>query len=154
MLKYAYKRLGKVHFLLAKSTPAYSQDLINCQAQLHAEVIADIYLLLLHLCHYETGNDRLQLIMQQVHQDYIASVPNNYSSQTYLSEGHFKREPMKLGQLANNTGIALFKMLPAQSDLLPGNARIFQGQVRVAYIAFLEKLGDKIHAKQLQDLLS
>ena len=153
VLKYAQKRLGKAHFLLAKTTPEYSQDLINCQAKLHAEIVADMYVILLRLCSCEAENSTLKSIMEKVHQDYVASVPQEYVVKPYLSSQHFEREAVKLGDLASSTGTKLFKILPAKSGLLPGNASIFQGQIRLAYISFLEKLGKKTDAKNLKLLL-
>ena len=153
VIKYAQKRLGKAHYTLARTTPEYNQDLITCQGRLQAEVLSDIYIILLRRLSCPEHSPTLQTMMVSVHQQYISTAPEDSKVSECLNDSYWTREHTQLAQLAQKTGITLFKMLPERQNLLPGNAVIFQGQMRSSYIAFLERLSRRANIAELSALI-
>ncbi len=153
-MKYAQKRLGKIHYTLSKDDVHYANDLINCQIKLHAEVLSDYLTMVSRVLHIDNLDDypRITQLFALVHDSYVQSAPTN-DWQSALTPEHLILKEETLAQLTKKTGKKLFKLLPVTGDLLAGNVQIFQGQVRLEYINFLDELGRRIKTEEvLQDL--
>ncbi len=155
VIKYAQKRLGKLHYSLAKTDTNYTKDLVNCQIKIHAQMLSDVMVMICQLLKTVDSEQAPQLveIMHRVHNTYVESAPKGYDVEPALAQRLMSQEKKKVGELAKKTGILVFKTLPVTSDLLPGNAQIFQGQVRLLYISFLQEFGKRADFELLaQDL--
>ena len=155
VIKYAQKRLGKIHYNLAKDDDSYAQELVRCQTKIHAELVADIGHLIAFWLKYLSieKNSALLDLVKKVHQQYINTAPSKYQVQSQLADRHFNKEQQELKKLAQQTGKFLFKLLPMTENLRRSDVSIFQGQVRLFYIQFLQDLTKKVNKEQLQKIL-
>ncbi len=155
VIKYSIKRLGKLHYVLAKDQD-YKQDLVSCQVRLHAEILADSGHLIAQLMKFENVKECLHLksLLVTVHQDYAQTAPEGTQVTPCLTERHFAKTDIKVRNLALITGEFLYKTLPMTDNLYASNVTIFQGQVRFAYIGFLEKFGRRADYEILRNNLN
>ena len=155
VIKYAIKRLGRLHYRYAKD-PNYIQELVECQVKVHAEILADFSHLVARLMKFENVKEceRLQSLVKAVHVDYVQTAPAGTNVHPCLTERHLAKADVKIRDFALITGEFLYKTLPMTENLYASNVAIFQGQVRTAYIALLEKIGRRANYESLRNDLS
>lgn len=151
VIKYAIKRLGRLHYRFAKD-PNYIQELVECQVKLHAEILADFSHLVARLMNFENVKEcaSLKALVQTVHEDYVKTAPEGTRVHACLTEHHFAKGHIKVRDLALIRGEFLYKILPMTENLYAANVTIFQGQMRTAYIGLLEKIGRRAHYELLR----
>ena len=154
VIKYSLKRLGKIHYNLAKEQE-YIQELVSCQVKLHAEIVADFGHLMARLMKWEKVNEceNLQSLLQAVHEEYVQTAPAGTQVTPCLEESHFSKADIQVRDLALITGKFLYQTLPMTDNLYQSNVHIFQGQVRTAYIQLLQKLGRRANYEVLRQNL-
>jgi hypothetical protein len=155
IVKYAQKRLGKIHYNLTRENEDYNQELIRCQITIHAEILADLGHLIARLSKIENvkQSKKLQQSIIEAHTIYVTSSPDWYEGEEKLTEQHFNRAHQELKELSIHTGKILFHLLPMTENLRKSNILIFQNQIRLVYIQFLEQLGKRITIDKLTTLI-
>lgn len=155
VIKYSVKRLGKLHYNLAKDQ-AYVQELVGCQVKLHAELLADFGHLLAQLMKFENVKacEGLKDLLKTVHEDYVETAPQGTQVRPCLTEPHFAKSDIKVRELSILTGEFLYNTLPMTDNLYESNVAIFQGQVRTAYIGLLENIGKRVDYGLLRESLN
>lgn len=168
VIKYAQKRLGKIHYNLVLDDVHYSRELIRCQIVIHAEILADMGHLVAGLSKLSHVAESviLQRTLCEVHRMYVRSSPDwyddpsddqkdkkNEDSNSNKNKKYFDRTDKVLRDLSAHTGSFLFRLLPMTEHLQPSDVMIFQGQIRLIYIAFLEQLRKRIATDDLQKML-
>lgn len=155
IIKYAQKRLGKIHYNLAQDDDNYNHELVRCQIAIHAEILADMGHLVARLCQLSNASesDVLKNNLIDAHRIFVTSSPDWYDGESELNHTHLNRGDKVLKELSIDTGEFLFRLLPMTDNLRKSDVTIFQGQIRLVYIEFLEQLGRRIKTKDLQTLV-
>ena len=155
IIKYAQKRLGKIHYNLTRDDDNYNREIVRCQIAIHAEILADMGHLLARLSKLPNvaTNEVLKNSLIEAHDIYVTSSPDWYQGSSQMTSKHLNRENQELKELASQTGAFLYKLLPMTEDLRKSNVIIFQNQIRLIYIQFLEQFSKRLTIEKLQTIV-
>ena len=156
VINYAQKRLGKYHYNFSRDNQQYTEEIMHCQAYLHAWLIADFRVLLTRYANLNeslscSASESLASHLEELNDYFMSTAPASLNNQEIKPQWH--TETHQLSQLAKSTGRKLFKLLPLTEHMGQSDELIFHGQLRYTYANFLQSLSKRIKPQQLHTLL-